>query len=173
MLAATLLLTCGICAEHLIGMAAVTVQPLPSLAVPGAGVGSPWWLALEVAAATCVGMVAALTALTIDTLLSRRVALETQRLQTLANATFEGLLIHSGGAVLDRPAAPHMAYVGAERDPAPAGQEIQRDQRRIPLGRAGRMRPANPGHDYQAPPFQQPTRCLVPALWRCCGEPGP
>jgi len=101
MLAATLLLTCGICAEHLIGMAAVTVQPLPSLTVPGAGVGSPWWLALEVAAATCVVMVAALTALTIDTLLSRRVALETQRLQTLANATFEGLLIHAGGAVLD------------------------------------------------------------------------
>ncbi len=100
LLGGTLLLTASICAVHFIGMGALRLEP--SEWMPAATNLLPaWWLAMSVAAATAVVLAAAVAGLMFDTHLNRRAAREGTRLRTLADATFEGILIHAEGIIQD------------------------------------------------------------------------
>ncbi|HMR32610.1 MAG TPA: EAL domain-containing protein [Geminicoccus sp.] len=99
-LGSTLFLTLAIVALHFTAMGAVVLTPSPLLPVPDA-VDSQGWLALGVAAATIVILGMGLVGAFFDHHLARRTAEEAGRLQGLVNATFEGIVIHADGIVLD------------------------------------------------------------------------
>jgi diguanylate cyclase (GGDEF)-like protein/PAS domain S-box-containing protein len=99
-LAGALLLAGAICALHLTGMAALRLEPTPLVAVPEHQLSS-WWLALGVTGATTVILASATAGMIVDQHLADRTAREAARLRTLVNATFEGLVIHADGTILD------------------------------------------------------------------------
>ena len=94
------LLTAAIVALHFTAMGALELTPTPLRPLPEPLL-SQGWLASGIAAATIwiltIGLVGAL----VDRHLARRAADEAVRLQGLVNATFEGIVIHAEGRVLD------------------------------------------------------------------------
>jgi diguanylate cyclase len=98
--AGALLLTVGICALHFTAMGALRLAPTPLLPIPEHQLSSSW-LALGVAAATAVILAAAMAGMIVDSHLAGRTAREASRLRALVDATFEGIVIHAGGTIVD------------------------------------------------------------------------
>jgi diguanylate cyclase (GGDEF)-like protein/PAS domain S-box-containing protein len=98
--AGALLLAGAICALHLTGMGALQLEPTPFVAVPEHPLSS-WWLAFGVIGATVIILGSATGGMIVDQHLADRTAREATRLRTLVEATFEGLLIHADGTILD------------------------------------------------------------------------
>jgi len=108
---ATLMLTLGICGMHFTGMAASTITLDPSIAVE-TEILSTFWLAFGVTAVAVVVLALSLAGAIFDQHLSGQRAAEAAKLKAsenrfrqLADATFEGIVIHRGGRVLDTNAA--------------------------------------------------------------------
>jgi len=107
------LLTLGTCALHFTGMAAIAIVPDPAIAVSAdADVISPAMLAIIVTAVTMLILSLGLAGAILDEHLASRSAREAERLKAseirfrqLADATFEGILIHAGGKIVDANAA--------------------------------------------------------------------
>ena len=105
--AAALLLTIAICGLHFTGMAAVHIAPDSSVAMDGETI-APFWLATAVTAVTMLILGLGLVGSTVDAHLSSRALREATRLRAserrfrqLADATFEGILIHVDGTIVD------------------------------------------------------------------------
>ncbi len=104
---AAVLLTASACALHLVGMAGLTIVPDPSVTVSG-DVMSPATMAIVVTAVTMFILSLSLVGAVLDEHLTSRTAREASRLRAsetrfrqLADATFEGILIHMGGRIVD------------------------------------------------------------------------
>ncbi|WP_207456633.1 EAL domain-containing protein [Azospirillum sp. SYSU D00513] len=102
-----MLLVAAICGLHFTGMTAVTLVPNP-LATPSGQAMAPEWLAVAVAAIATLIMGLGLVGSILDQRLADRASRETARLRSseerfrqLADATFEGIVIHRDGRVLD------------------------------------------------------------------------
>ncbi|MBP2292903.1 EAL domain-containing protein [Azospirillum rugosum] len=100
------LLTAGICGLHFTAMAAVRLIPTEALLVPSPA--APTGLAAAVAAITMMILVLSLAGSIVDQRLATRAAREAARLRAsetrfrqLADVTFEGIVIHAGGRILD------------------------------------------------------------------------
>jgi diguanylate cyclase (GGDEF)-like protein/PAS domain S-box-containing protein len=110
---AAVLLTVGVCALHFIGMAGVIITPDATVAVSGdADIIGPGTLAILVTAVTMLILSLSLVGAVLDEHLASRTAREAARLRSsenrfrqLADATFEGILIHIGGRIVDANAA--------------------------------------------------------------------
>jgi diguanylate cyclase len=89
---ATGLLTLAICCMHFSAMGAVTVVPLSGVDLPEFFL-SQKWLAIGIAAATATITILCLTTSLFDQHLVRRTVDESKRLETLANASTEGIVI--------------------------------------------------------------------------------
>ena len=100
MITGALLLTSGICAMHFTGMGALRLEPTPLLPIPDQQL-SAWWLAVGVAGAAAVIFAFAAVGMVVDQHLACRTAREAARLRTLVDATFEGIMIHAEGVILD------------------------------------------------------------------------
>ncbi len=100
LLASAGLLILAILALHFVAMGAVELTPTPLLPVPDSRL-SQGWLALGVATATIAILSMGLAGAILDRHLAQRSADEATRLQGLVNATFEGIVIHAEGRVLD------------------------------------------------------------------------
>jgi diguanylate cyclase (GGDEF)-like protein/PAS domain S-box-containing protein len=105
--AAALLLTVAICGLHFTGMTAVHILPDSSVIVPGEEI-EPFWLATAVTAVTILILGLGLVGSTVDEHLSSRSRREADRLRAserrfrqLADATFEGIIIHVDGKIVD------------------------------------------------------------------------
>ncbi|MDB5360351.1 MAG: putative signaling protein [Rhodospirillales bacterium] len=105
--AGALLLTIAICGLHFTGMAAVHILPDSAVAVPGEAI-APFWLATAVTAVTVLILGLGLVGSTVDEHLTSRSRLEATRLRAserrfrqLADATFEGIIIHVDGEIVD------------------------------------------------------------------------
>ena len=105
--AAALLLTIAICGLHFTGMAAVHILPDSSMVVPGEAI-APLWLATAVTAVTILTLGLGLVGSTVDEHLNRRSLREATSLREserhfrrLADATFEGIIIHVEGEIVD------------------------------------------------------------------------
>jgi diguanylate cyclase (GGDEF)-like protein len=94
-----LLLTAAICGLHFTAMGAASVAPDPTVDLSAASVPSGL-LAIGVAFASFVVVGLALGGITLDVRERRRKELEAERMQGLANAAVEGLLICDGDAVI-------------------------------------------------------------------------
>ncbi|HVT51962.1 MAG TPA: EAL domain-containing protein [Dongiaceae bacterium] len=106
-------LTIGVCALHFTGMAEFSITPVPGAAIAaGADVITPGTLAIIVTAVTMLILSLALVGAVLDEHLASRTAREAARLRAsetrfrqLADATFEGILIHVAGRIVDANAA--------------------------------------------------------------------
>jgi diguanylate cyclase (GGDEF)-like protein/PAS domain S-box-containing protein len=103
----TLLLTVAICALHFTGMSAVHILPDSSVPVEGWDI-APFWLATAVTAVTVLILALGLTGASVDQHLAARAKREAgrlraseQRFRQLADATFEGIIIHVDGKIVD------------------------------------------------------------------------
>ncbi|MEO4000414.1 EAL domain-containing protein [Mesorhizobium sp. CAU 1732] len=94
-----LALTLGICGLHFIGMGAVTIQPDTSVVIPASSVTSGW-LAASVAVAALTILLFAAVALWVDLRDMRRSQLEADRMNGLANAAVEGLVVCKDGIIV-------------------------------------------------------------------------
>ena len=101
------LLTVAICSMHFIAMAAVVIVPDPSVAFNESSLSSGA-LAIAVTAIALLILALSLAGAIVDQHLATRSAQEAQRLRgsearfrQLADATFEGVVIHKDGIVLD------------------------------------------------------------------------
>jgi diguanylate cyclase (GGDEF)-like protein/PAS domain S-box-containing protein len=103
-LVAALVLTLGICAMHFTGMAATSVTPDPTVVVPEAAI-EPATLSILVAAVSMIILFLFLASAILDEHLSGRSAKEAARLRQLTDATFEGILMHVDGVIVDANAA--------------------------------------------------------------------
>jgi diguanylate cyclase (GGDEF)-like protein/PAS domain S-box-containing protein len=99
-LVAALVLTIGICAMHFTGMAATAVTPDPTVPVPEAAI-EPATLSIAVASVTLVILFLFLASAILDEHLSSRSAKEAARFRQLTDATFEGILMHVDGVIVD------------------------------------------------------------------------
>jgi len=99
-LVAALVLTLGICALHFTGMAATAVTPDPTVPMPEVAI-QPGVLAIAVAAVTMIILFFSLASAILDEHLSSRSAQEAARFRQLTDATFEGILMHADGAIVD------------------------------------------------------------------------
>jgi diguanylate cyclase (GGDEF)-like protein/PAS domain S-box-containing protein len=106
-LAATLVLTLAICSLHFTGMSATQFVADPSL-VDMSGSFEPSLLAIAIAAITVLVLALSLGGAVVDQHLATRAENEKERLRVsearfrqLAEATFEGILIHIDGIVID------------------------------------------------------------------------
>jgi diguanylate cyclase (GGDEF)-like protein/PAS domain S-box-containing protein len=106
-LTAASVLTLAICGMHFTAMAAASVLPDPGIAFVESTLSSNA-LAIAVTAVALLILALSLTGAIIDQHLATRSALEAQRLRgsearfrQLADATFEGVVIHKDGVVLD------------------------------------------------------------------------
>jgi diguanylate cyclase (GGDEF)-like protein/PAS domain S-box-containing protein len=106
-IAGALLLTVAICALHFIGMSAVHILPDSSIAVEGSDI-APFWLATAVTAVTILILALGLIGSSVDQHLASRTKREAarlraseQRFRQLAEATFEGIVIHVDGKIVD------------------------------------------------------------------------
>jgi diguanylate cyclase (GGDEF)-like protein/PAS domain S-box-containing protein len=98
-LGGALLLTLAICSHHFTGMAAVTIVPDPTIAVPDMALPAGW-LAIAVALASTMIIALALTGLVLDVHDHRRSEREADRMLGLANAAVEGLLVCDGDVIV-------------------------------------------------------------------------
>jgi diguanylate cyclase (GGDEF)-like protein/PAS domain S-box-containing protein len=92
LLVATVVLTLAICCMHFSAMGSVTVIPVVEMSLPSDFL-SEWWLAVGIAAATVTITALCLFTSLVDQHLMRRSLDETQRLETLTNASTEGIVI--------------------------------------------------------------------------------
>lgn len=90
-----LLLTVAICSLHFTAMAAVSILPDASIEIPQSAV-KPTWLAMAVAVASFVVLVITALALWLDIRDQQRSRLEATRMQGLADAAVEGLIVCDG-----------------------------------------------------------------------------
>jgi len=104
---AALMLTIAICGLHFTGMAAVHILPDSAVAALGESI-APFWLATAVTAVTVLILALGLIGSTIDEHLSNRSLREAtvlraseRRFRQLADATFEGIIIHIDGEIVD------------------------------------------------------------------------
>lgn len=104
---ATLVLTLAICSLHFTGMTAAHFVSAPSLA-DMAGSFEPGLLAIAIAAITILVLALSLGGAVVDQHLAERTQTEKQRLlasearfRQLADASFEGIVIHADGVVID------------------------------------------------------------------------
>jgi diguanylate cyclase (GGDEF)-like protein/PAS domain S-box-containing protein len=106
-LGAAILLTLAICGLHFTGMAGTSIMPDPTVAVPDQAV-SPIALAIVITAVTLMVLCFSLAGSILDEHLVSRSAKEAERLaasetrfRQLTEATFEGILMHQGGRIVD------------------------------------------------------------------------
>jgi diguanylate cyclase (GGDEF)-like protein/PAS domain S-box-containing protein len=106
-LSAAILLTLGIVGLHFTGMAGASIMPDPTVPVPEQAV-SPIALAIAVTAVTLMVLCFSLAGSILDEHLTSRSAKEAERLaasetrfRQLTEATFEGILMHKGGRIVD------------------------------------------------------------------------
>ena len=102
-----LLLTLGICGLHFTGMGATSLYPNPLLPAPEQAL-APVWLAVAVAGLTILILALSLAGSIVDQRIASRAAHEAARLRAsearfrqLADVTFEGIVIHAEGCILD------------------------------------------------------------------------
>jgi diguanylate cyclase len=93
------LLTLAICSHHFTAMGAVSIIPDPAIVIPESAI-SPTWLAVGVAFGSLFIIMFALTAVSVDLHERRRMELEAQRMQRLANAAIEGLMMCDGTTIV-------------------------------------------------------------------------
>ena len=105
--AAALLLTVAICGLHFTGMAAVHIMPMSGVESLGEAI-EPFWLATAITAVTILILGLGLVGSTVDEHLSSRTHREAEslraserRFRQLADATFEGIIIHVDGEIVD------------------------------------------------------------------------
>jgi diguanylate cyclase (GGDEF)-like protein/PAS domain S-box-containing protein len=141
-----LIFALAVIATHFTGMTAVVLVPMLG---PGSASGNPLLtpglLALAVAAVSTLILSAGLTLAMIDLRAERRDAAESARLRQIADAAFEGLLIHHHGVILDANAAfaemvglPVARIIGRSLLDFAAGHEIAHAKERLASGRNGR-----------------------------------
>jgi len=106
-LTAAILLTLAICGLHFTGMAGASIMPDPTVVVPDQAI-SPIALAIAVTAITLMVLCFSLAGSILDEHLVSRSAKEAERLaasetrfRQLTDATFEGILMHKGGRIVD------------------------------------------------------------------------
>jgi diguanylate cyclase (GGDEF)-like protein/PAS domain S-box-containing protein len=87
-----LLFASAICLLHFTAMAAVSVVPDPTIAVPDSAL-PPNWLAVTVALASFMIIILAIAGLALDMRDRRRTEREADRMRSLANAAVEGLIV--------------------------------------------------------------------------------
>lgn len=92
---ATVVLVLAICTMHFSAMGSVTVIPLADAAMPEF-LMSQHWLAIGIAAATVTITILCLSSSLFDQHLVRRTLAESTRLETLTNASTEGIVICTG-----------------------------------------------------------------------------
>lgn len=92
-------LTLGICGLHFIAMGAVTITPDASVAVSVSTIPATW-LALAVSVAAFTILLLSALALWLDIRDARRARLETARMNGLANAAVEGLVVCDGTTII-------------------------------------------------------------------------
>jgi diguanylate cyclase (GGDEF)-like protein/PAS domain S-box-containing protein len=95
----SLLLTLAICSHHFTAMGAVSIIPDPTIEFSAAALPSGW-LAIAVALASCIIILLSLAGVTLEMRDRRRGQLEFDRMQGLANAAFEGLLVCEGHSIV-------------------------------------------------------------------------
>ncbi|MDR3536908.1 MAG: EAL domain-containing protein [Acetobacteraceae bacterium] len=95
--AAVALLALAVLSPHFTAMAGTTI--VPGFLEPGPGATAPQVGALAIAVASVTALILVLAASAV--VLDKRSDTETDRLRQLASATFEGILIHRNGTVLD------------------------------------------------------------------------
>jgi diguanylate cyclase len=93
------LLTLAICSLHFTAMAAVSILPDPTIAVPLSTLPSAW-LAIAVAFSSFLIIGLALAGVVLDIRDARRSELEVDRMRDLANASVEGLLVCDGEMIV-------------------------------------------------------------------------
>jgi diguanylate cyclase (GGDEF)-like protein len=93
------LLTLAITGHHFTGMGAVSIIPDPSIHLPDSAL-PPAWLAIAVAMGSFFIILFALTAVAVDLRERRRIELEADRMQRLANAAIEGLMMCDGRTIV-------------------------------------------------------------------------
>ncbi|MEE7455302.1 bifunctional diguanylate cyclase/phosphodiesterase [Methylorubrum populi] len=93
------LLLLAICSHHFTAMGAVTISPDPTIIVPDAALPSRL-LAVGVALASFAIFLLAAAALLVDLRERRLAALERERLNSLANAAVEGLVVCRGDVIV-------------------------------------------------------------------------
>ncbi|WP_348644990.1 MHYT domain-containing protein [Methylobacterium sp. WL18] len=94
-----LLLLLAICSHHFIAMGAVTIVPDPSVLISESAIPARW-LAVGIALASFAILFLASAALALDIRDRRHVALERDRLHSLANAAVEGLVVCRGDLIV-------------------------------------------------------------------------
>jgi len=110
-LGAAIWLTAAVCLLQFTGMTAVTIQPDPALMIPTQAI-PPLALAVTVTAVTLLILSLGLIGAILDEHLASRAREEAARLRSsetrfrqLTEATFEGILIHVNGRIVDANAA--------------------------------------------------------------------
>ncbi len=98
-LAAAGILTVAICSHHFTAMGAVAIFPDPTVDVPQSAIPATW-LAMGVALGSLLIILFALTTVAIDLRERRRTEMEAGRMQRLANAAIEGIMICNGTSIV-------------------------------------------------------------------------
>ncbi|MDR6285701.1 diguanylate cyclase (GGDEF)-like protein [Methylopila jiangsuensis] len=146
-LGGALLLILAICSLHFTAMGAVVIAPDPRIAVPATALPTRW-LAVVVAIAAFGILVLGFAALLLDMRERRKLLLERQRLQSLANASAEGLLICNARRILH--ANDNLAHMLGLETPELA---------RIPLAELLHLRPEDLAtHAASSAPFRTDLR---------------
>jgi diguanylate cyclase (GGDEF)-like protein len=94
-----LLLTLAICSHHFTAMGAASIIPDPTVEFSAAALPSGW-LAVAVALASSIIILLSLAGVALEMRDRRRGQLEFDRMQGLANAAFEGLLVCEGDSIV-------------------------------------------------------------------------
>jgi diguanylate cyclase (GGDEF)-like protein/PAS domain S-box-containing protein len=94
-----LLLTAAICSHHFTAMGAASIVPDPTIEFSATALPSGWF-AVAVALASIIIIALALTGVAIEMRERRRAELEFDRMQGLANAAVEGLLVCEGDSIV-------------------------------------------------------------------------
>ncbi|MDY0884540.1 EAL domain-containing protein [Dongia soli] len=107
LMTAATLLTLGICGMHFTAMAAASIVPDPTVPMPLQSI-DPQELTIQVAAVAFLILALSLAGAIIDQHLAHRSAVEAQKLRAsearfrqLADSTFEGIIIHVDGKIVD------------------------------------------------------------------------
>jgi diguanylate cyclase (GGDEF)-like protein/PAS domain S-box-containing protein len=98
-IAGAALLTLAICSHHFTAMGAVAIIPDPTIVLPESAIPAAW-LAIAVALGSFIIILFALTAAMVDLRERRRIELEAGRMQRLANAAIEGLMMCDGTTII-------------------------------------------------------------------------
>ncbi|MEE7475508.1 EAL domain-containing protein [Methylobacterium hispanicum] len=97
--AGALLLLVAICSHHFTAMGAVTIVPDPAIPISESALPSRW-LAVGIGLASLAILLLACAALALDIRERRQAALERERLNSLANAAVEGLVVCRGDLIV-------------------------------------------------------------------------